>query len=256
MRTDRDSGCIVVNADDWGRDSKTTQRALECIWKGSVSSVSAMVYMADSHRAADVAADNSIDAGLHLNLTDEFTDEAAPQSLRSHHEKIARYLRSGRFAQCLFHPGLTQSFEYVVRAQLDEFTRRYGAPPQRIDGHHHMHLCSNVAASSLLPRGTVVRRNFSFRPGEKSLANRLYRKAQDRLVGRRHYLMDYFFSIQPIEAKRLEDIMALGRHSLVEIETHPINRDEYETLTSGDLSRWAERGLVEAGYTRHALGTH
>ena len=52
---------------------------------------------------------------------------------------------------------------YVVKAQLEEFERLYGRAPNRIDGHHHAHLCANVVLAGLLPAGTIVRRNFSFR---------------------------------------------------------------------------------------------
>jgi hypothetical protein len=34
-----------------------------------------------------------------------------------------------------------------------------------------MHLCANVLWQGLLPAGTLVRRNFSFHPGEKSRWN-------------------------------------------------------------------------------------
>ena len=44
----------------------------------------------------------------------------------------------------VYHPGLASSFEYVVKAQLEEYERLYGAPANRVDGHHHMHLCANV----------------------------------------------------------------------------------------------------------------
>ncbi len=37
-------GVLIVNADDWGRDYENTERTLECIHRGSVSSVSAMVF--------------------------------------------------------------------------------------------------------------------------------------------------------------------------------------------------------------------
>ena len=59
------SGALVINADDWGRDRDTTDHTLECIRAGSVSSVSAMVFMEDSEGAAARAREQGIDAGLH-----------------------------------------------------------------------------------------------------------------------------------------------------------------------------------------------
>ena len=62
----------------------------------------------------------------------------------------------------VFHPGLMRKFDYLVSAQIDEFRRLYGCAPDRIDGHHHMHLGANVLMMESLPAGTLGRRNFSF----------------------------------------------------------------------------------------------
>jgi hypothetical protein len=142
----------------------------------------------------------------------------------------------GRLSQSVFHPGLAASFEYVVKAQLGEFRRLYGEEARRIDGHHHMHLCANVLFGGLLPAGTIVRRNFSFAPGEKSWCNRVYRKIVDRVLAGRHPLADYFFSLVPLgPSSRLDRMLSLARHSVVELETHPINSEEYRFLTGAEV---------------------
>ena len=232
------TGVLVLNADDWGRDLETTERTLECFVRGALSSVSAMVFMEDSERAATIAREREIDAGLHLNLTTPFSASNCPARLLDYQHTLARYLRRHRLAQVVFHPGLARSFEYVVAAQRDEFLRLYGVQPERLDGHHHMHLCSNVLLGRLLPAGTLVRRNFSFEPGEKSFYNRLYRRGVDRLLARRHRVVDYFFSLQPLEAPaRLESIFSLASEFAVEVETHPINPEEYRLLAGGEILR-------------------
>jgi predicted glycoside hydrolase/deacetylase ChbG (UPF0249 family) len=229
-------GVLVINADDWGIDRPTTDRTHECIRSGTVSSVSAMVFMEDSERAAALARDHEIDAGLHLNLSAAFTARGAGQPLGDHQERVIRHLRRHRFAQVLPHPGLAKSFDYVVKAQLDEFARLFGRGPERIDGHHHMHLCANVVFGELLPRGTVVRRNFSFQAGEKGFANRYYRGLIDGRLGRRHQLLDYFFNLSPIAPpERLQRIFSLARESTVEVETHPALAEEHRFLTSGEV---------------------
>jgi hypothetical protein len=233
-------GLLIVNADDWGRDALTTDSTLDCTRNGAVSSVSAMVFMEDSERAADIAREWDIDAGLHLNLTTAFSAPACPSRLVERQLKLAGYLRGHRLSQVLFHPGLARTFAYVVAAQLDEFGRLYGRAPDRIDGHHHMHLCANVLLARLLPSGTLVRRNFSFQPGEKSRANILYRRLVDRLVARRHRVVDFFFSLAPLEpAHRLARIFSLARQSIVEVEAHPVNPDEYRFLAEGEILREA-----------------
>lgn len=232
------TGFLILNADDWGRDPLTTNRILECSMRGSVSSVSAMVFMEDSERAGALARQRGIEAGLHLNFTTPFSSASCPAGLLERQQQICRYLLRHRLAQVVFHPGFIRSFEYLVAVQLDEFRRVYGADPERLDGHHHMHLCANVLLQRLLPPGTIVRRNFSFERGEKSLWNRLYRKTVDRSLARRHRLVDFFFSLPPLEPpERLQRIYSLANRFVVELETHPVNPREYTYLTEGEIFR-------------------
>jgi len=199
-----------------------------------------MVFMEDSERAAAIARERGIEAGLHLNLTTSFSAPGCPTQLVERQQELARYLLRHRLAQVVFHPGLTRSFEYVVATQLDEFRRLYGADPDRLDGHHHMHLCANVLLGGLLPPGTLVRRNFSFQAGEKSLWNRLYRRFVDGMLARRHRLVDFFFSLAPLEPPvRLQRIFSLAREFVVEVETHPVQPEEYRLLTGGEIFRLA-----------------
>jgi hypothetical protein len=101
-----------------------------------------------------------------------------------------------------------------------------------------MHLCANMLVGQLLRVGTVVRRNFSFEPGEQSFVNRLYRRAIDRYLSHRHVLTDFFFSLAPVApAERLEGIFSLARQFTVELETHPVNREEYRFLAEGGIFR-------------------
>lgn len=230
------AGLLVMNADDWGRDRETTQRTLDCVTIGAVSSVSAMVFMEDSERAAAIACDEGIDAGLHLNFTTPFS-RGSPKLVR-YQEDIGQYLLSHRLAQAIYHPRLARAFECLVAAQLEEFARLYGSPPTRIDGHHHMHLCANVLFGKLLPARTIVRRNFSFERGEKSWGNRMYRRAVDHILVGRHQVADYFFSLLPLNPqRRLDRIFALARTSVVEVETHPVIAEEYNFLNSREFFR-------------------
>jgi hypothetical protein len=243
-------GALIVNADDWGRDLQNTERTLECVVRGTVSSVSAMVFMEDSERAATIARDRRIDTGLHLNFTTPFSAPGAPARLIEHQSRIARYLRRHRLAQVVFHPGLTSSFKCVLAAQIDEFIRLYGTEPGRIDGHHHMHLCANVLLGKLLPKGTIVRRSFSFRPGDKSYGNLLYRGIVDSTLRKRHCLADYFFSLPPLEPQeRLERILALSHKFVVEVETHPVNEVEYQFLRGDGVTQWTKGSPIASRFS-------
>jgi chitin disaccharide deacetylase len=246
-------GALIVNADDWGCDPATTDRTLDCFGAGVVSSVSAMVFMADSERAAEIARVHSIDAGLHLNLTTPYSAQHCPPQLKEHQQEIARSLTANRFAGALFHPRLAASFQYVVKAQLEEYERLYGGAPGRLDGHHHMHLCSNVQRQGLLPAGSIVRRNLTFQSGEKFYLNRLYRSMQDRRMARRHSLADYFFNLHPVVPRaRLMRIFEMGMRFDVEIETHPLRDEEYRFLMNREIQRCAGGARIAKGYVLRA----
>lgn len=238
-RRDGDSskaGALIINADDWGRDRKNTDRIHECILRGTVSSVSAMVFMEDSERAAATAQEKGIDAGLHLNFTTPFSSGDCPAPLAEHQRKTAAYLLRHRFAGLVYHPGLARSFEYVVAAQMDQFNRIYERVPNRLDGHRHMHLCANVLLGRLLPSGTIVRRNFCFARDEKGMINRAYRRILDRFLARRHRIVDYFSALSLLEhSAQVQRIFSLGHQFVVELETHPVEQEEFRFLMSDEI---------------------
>ncbi len=224
---------LIINADDWGRSLVETNAALRCYRAGRITSVSAMVFMADSERAAELATANGLEVGLHLNFTEPFTDASCPERLRHCHNRIVRFLKRNKYAQILYNPSLRNEFVYSYEAQAEEFTRLFGKPPSHIDGHHHMHLCTNLLFSDIIPAGTKMRRNFSFWPGEKSMLNWSYRALVDRWLVRRYQLTDYFFDLtQCIKGKKLDRVVALAKSSHVELMTHPIISAEEEYLMS------------------------
>jgi predicted glycoside hydrolase/deacetylase ChbG (UPF0249 family) len=233
---------LIVNADDWGRSRAETNAADECYKAGRITSVSAMVFMEDSERAANIALANGVKVGLHLNFTQEFTGTGYAKALGDRHRRIARFLNRNKCAQLLYNPFLRDDFTYCYRAQADEFKRLYGRPPSHVDGHHHMHLCGNILWNPVIPRGMKVRRNFSFWPGEKSLLNRAYRRLLDRLLSRRYQLTDYFFDLtQSLEQNKLPRVQALARSSAVELMTHPIVPMEFEYLIGREFEALLER---------------
>ena len=253
----RGAGALIVNADDWGRDRRTTNRILDCARGGGVSAVSGMVFMDDSERAASIARERGLDTGLHLNVTLPFTSRACPAALLTHQRRLVGYLRRHPLARVVYNPRLAESFRYVVAAQLDEFRRLYDAAPERIDGHHHMHLCANVQFQRLLPAGTLVRRNFSFQRGEKSAWNRFYRRLGDAMLSRRHRVVDYLFPLAPVEpVARLQRIFSLAREFVVEVETHPVNRLEHRFLARGEIFRQAGDVRIAAPSSLRAARPH
>jgi predicted glycoside hydrolase/deacetylase ChbG (UPF0249 family) len=232
---------LIINADDWGRSVAETDAALRCYKARRITSVSAMMFMADSERAAQLAKREGLDAGLHLNFSEQFTDQGCPEKLREYQGRLAKFLRRSKYAQLVYNPFLRREFAYSCRAQFEEFGRLFGKAPSRIDGHHHMHLCANVLFSRLIPRGTKVRRNFSFWPSEKSVFNRAYRRLVDRRLSRRYCLTDYFFDLtQCIQEEKLGRVSALARSHRVELMTHPILQRESDFLMNDEFGTMLE----------------
>ena len=232
---------LIVNADDWGRDRVATNTALACCQKGRVSCVSAMVFMEDSERAAQIANEAGLDAGLHVNFTESFTCRNCPPEISARQERLRRFLKRSKYALLLYHPLLARSFRRAFDAQLAEFIRLYGQAPSHFDGHQHMHLSTNMLAQRIIPAGERVRRSFSFKPGEKGLLNRLYRRVVDRRLANRYRLTDFFFALsQHLGPARLAPLFALARTAKVELMTHTWNQLEYDCLMSDSFRQLAD----------------
>jgi chitin disaccharide deacetylase len=225
---------LIINADDWGGWREATDGALACFEGGRITSVSAMVFMDDSERAASLAEARGVEAGLHLNFTTNFTGGNLDHVLCKYHARIRRFLTNSKYSVLLYNPFLRREFRYVVRAQFAEFERLYGKAPAHIDGHHHMHLCSNVLVDKLIPLGSKVRKNFSFGSGEKAPINRYYRTIIDRRLARRYRTADFFFSLQQcLQAGSLQRVVELSKSANVELMTHPSVPEENAFLLGG-----------------------
>ena len=82
---------LIINADDWGRNKTTTDNSLVCFKNGRITSVSAMVFMEDSQRAAALALDHGLDAGLHLNFTTKFNQNITSSKLLECQQRITTF---------------------------------------------------------------------------------------------------------------------------------------------------------------------
>lgn len=225
---------IIINADDWGRSSSETDAALQCYRNKRITSVSAMVFMEDSERAAEISKSEAMDVGLHLNLSQPFSNAGSLSGLLiDYHNCVVRFLTSHKYAFLIYNPLLVKAFKYNFLIQYDEFVRLYAKPPTHVDGHHHLHLCTNMVLGRIIPIGAKVRRSFHFWQNEKSFSNREYRKMIDLLLKRRYTITDYFFALsQSMENNRMLKIIKLAQTENVEIMTHPANSKEFEYLMS------------------------
>lgn len=223
---------LFVNADDWGRSQQITDRILTCFLKRRIHTASAMMFMTDSERSAELAQETQLPIGLHLNLDQELSAKNIPTKLLEHHNAVSAYLNKWKWNQVIFNPFLCKSFGYVFQSQWDEFTRLYGETPKRLDGHHHMHLSMNILMAGTIPKGITVRRNFTFRPGEKHIINFLYRYITDSFLTSRYSCTDFFFSMAPINIQKINHIITISKSNDVELMTHPGEKAEFNFLLS------------------------
>lgn len=237
---------LIITADDFGKNLKATDNTLQCFCGQRLTTASLMVFMEDSERAAAAASAAGLETGLHINFTLPFTARNVSPKLREKQAAIMSYLAKHRFSVALYHPKLADSFHYVFSTQAEEFQRLFSRPPDHYNGHNHMHLCANMLVGGLLPKGARIRRTYSFRRGEKGIANRFYRYLQNFHISNRFVTTDTFFSIDPIQnLERIKKIVERAAYENVEIGVHPENEDEKEFLLSDrflSLMRLARTG--------------
>jgi predicted glycoside hydrolase/deacetylase ChbG (UPF0249 family) len=243
---------LIVNADDFGITRNATDSIASCYRAGRISSTTAMVFMDDSARAVGVAADLAMNVGLHVNFSQAFTGERIPPRLRERQRRLSDFLNGGRLRPLLFNPRLCGHFEYVFWHQLDEFERLYGRQPTHVDGHHHMHLCTNMLMQNVIPRGTRIRTTFSSFPGERGALHRLIRRGVHRRVASRYRAPGALFSLSTVMTRperrvgRLRAIVALTVVEPVELMTHPEWQHERDYLMSDEYTQIVPRSAMSS----------
>ena len=135
---------LIINADDWGKNKLTTERSLSCYKNGRITSGSAMMFMADSERASELALENNFNIGLHLNFNLKYDGNVKSLRLKEYHQSIASFLSKNKYFVLIYNPLLKRQFDYVYKAQYEEYWRLYNQVPPHIDGHQHLHLCMNM----------------------------------------------------------------------------------------------------------------
>lgn len=227
---------LIINADDFGKGMETTNNIVMCFREKRITSSSAMVFMQDSERAASLDLENGLEAGLHLNFDEQFTGDVPTLRVKEYLTRTATFLTGSKLHQVIYNPMLQQQFEYLYNVQYEEFLRLYRRPPSHINGHHHRHLCSNVLLGKIIPDGSRVRRSFTFMKGERSFANRLYRRGVDAVLKRRYITTDMFFAASPsVEPNYLKQKVELAKNHNVELMVHLSSRSEVEYLMRHDF---------------------
>lgn len=130
---------VVICADDYGLSPGISTAIEQLIALRRLSATSVMTTLPDwRDRGADLKAlirEHPADIGLHLTLTEQppltaCAGLAEGGRLPSVGKVLSRALRRGLPAAAI---------QEEIRAQLDRFEDVWGAPPEYIDGHQHVH---------------------------------------------------------------------------------------------------------------------
>jgi len=197
-------------------------------------STSAMTFMADSERAADLARETQIPVGLHLNLDEKFTGPAIPSTLREHHQKIAAYLNARKWNQILYNPFLRNAFRlWFFRPSgmnLSGFITKNHSGWMGIVTCIYVWIC---CYQERFRTGLKIRRNFTFYRGEK---NPIIAFIGAWLIGGCNQLFMHrflFFSMKPIDLAKLQRLVILSKTSDVDqLWCIPDGENEYLFLLS------------------------
>lgn len=184
---------LILNADDYGRDKKTTDAIIESFRQGYITQMSLMVNMGDSERAVNIFKETGLDTvvGLHLNLI-----EGVPIT-----EEIKNYanwcdgngsfnnaIRSRPIFWKIADEAEKKAVEGELTAQITKY-RNYGLKPFHCDGHQHCHV-----RWSIMPILFPLLRDFGFRSVRRPNNIRLLNFSMRRPSLRERFLNAIFFN--------------------------------------------------------------
>jgi predicted glycoside hydrolase/deacetylase ChbG (UPF0249 family) len=234
-------GLLIINADDWGSHPATTDAILRCYRAGRVSSVTAMVFMEDSARAAAMARAEGLAVGLHLNLTQPFAGDDTPDAVRARQGRLTRRFAHMRAMRWAYDPRISADVERCIADQLDAFEAVYATSPTHLDGHNHVHVCPNVLLSRAARRVAAARNTHSWSGRTPAAVARAVRR---RAIRRRFGSTDHLFALPAVHpalgGEGLQPMLELARHGSVELMVHPSRAEEYEVLMSDAWRRTIE----------------
>jgi chitin disaccharide deacetylase len=237
------SGLLIVNADDWGGSESTTEAILRAFDAGCVTSMSGMIYMPDSERAAELARRKRLPVGLHLNLTEPFSAATVPRRVRDRQLRAIEHLSTpeadGRTAtkklrKWAYDPTIRIEVDAAISDQIARFEVLYGHPPTHLNGHNHVDLCPNVFLSRAIPRDIPMRSSLRCYPLQRSSIG-VARAVRQRLRSRLRPSTSYLLHIAELEAhadSRIDPRLRLADQAPVEVMGHPDDPDEMTRLMS------------------------
>jgi predicted glycoside hydrolase/deacetylase ChbG (UPF0249 family) len=145
---------LIINADDMGASRSTTDSVIECFSEGTITSATAMVWMPESDRAAQLARELDLPIGLHLNLTLPFSGDGVPDGVRQRQLALTSWFDRDSWRAARRHAPDPSLITAAIADQLARFHATFGEPTH-LDGHHHVHI--HPAVLKHLPRKLPIR---------------------------------------------------------------------------------------------------
>jgi predicted glycoside hydrolase/deacetylase ChbG (UPF0249 family) len=235
---------LIVNADDLGYNAHHTDTTLECLTARRITSATAMVYMEDSDRASAILKHADLGIGVHLNLSEAFTDPRTPRGVRARQARLlSRFHEHGprRLRRWLYDPLIQAEVERSIADQFQRFQELYGRPPTHVDGHQHVHLSPNVFLARAIPSGTAFRNSLNRYPVTRSAVG-IARTVRQRAISARFRSTDHLFDINDVDPRPLapgqaDHWLRLADSAAVEVMAHPGFPQEFDCLMSPE---WEE----------------
>lgn len=211
---------LIVNADDLGASVSATDPVIAAFDAGLITSASAMVWMDDSERAAELAREHRLPVGLHLNLTHPL-GAGAPSGARELLTQLSQLLARRRWPTSGRDPRIREA----ITAQLEAFRALYGEPTH-FDGHHHVHVHPMVLAC--LPRGVPIRPRLRTAAALRERYDR-----RDRRIRRGFVTADGCVSFRQVHSAfgaTAGAVSEYAREHVLEVVVHPQRDDERRAL--------------------------
>lgn len=228
---------IIVNADDFGRDKKTTDAIVDCFLNHKITSTTLMVVHKDCQRASFIAREIGLPVGLHLCFDEGYpvADPAKIPSLLN--EKGALNLTSKN----LFRGKINlRELSIELMAQIKKIGD-LGLQMTHIDSHHHLHCHPLVLPiffqfRTYLPSSLKVRIPRNLEPCSilktYGISKYIYKISAGFFLRRFFRTTDYFTSIKSYRDSnsfQFESVLAKvpRQSSSIEIMCHPGELDQY-----------------------------
>lgn len=194
---------LIVNADDFGRTHGINLGILECFRNGIVTSATVMINMHFAQEAIQIAIDNKIPLGLHLNITGGESYLTGSNYLFGDKGKVKdAYKNKGSFS--------VQDMKIIIKeyeAQIAEFLRLTKRMPTHLDHHHNLQDTSGYLDTYM---NFIKKINLPTRTKHKSVGV----KAPDKII-------DNFFTDIELTKAHLLNLVVNIPNGVSELITYP-----------------------------------